>query len=207
MSRLRKPRAMRRWSSMRPLNLLCLSSRCCSGSRGVELSVDLAGEVALEGASDLTQGAALGCALGDLGTGVGVHAHAGHDGHVEGAVEASVASAVDPVAHGVPGGGRDGVDACEAGEGGFGSNSSQMAGEFLVRDADSLGQPDGLGSASDVYKRQPSAAPAGEGVDLAGGERPAGIDAEINYTQESDQRVDRRGAFVVDVVPGGDQDT
>jgi len=78
--------------------------------------VDLAGEVPLERASDLAEGASLGGALVNIGAGVGVHSHAGHDGHVECPVEPAVAATVDAVADGVAGGGGDRVDAREARE-------------------------------------------------------------------------------------------
>ena len=71
---------------MRPLNLLCMSSSRRRCDRGVELPVDLTGEVALERAADLARGAPLRGALVDVGAGLGVHAHAGDDGHVQGAV-------------------------------------------------------------------------------------------------------------------------
>src|SRR5665648_199275 len=89
---------MRRWSSMMPLNLLCLSSRgglaflgCCGA---VEVAVDLAGEVALEASTDLAEGAAFSGSALNVGAGGRVHAHAGDDGHVERAVEATVTAAV-----------------------------------------------------------------------------------------------------------------
>ncbi len=57
--------------------LLCLSSGQREGRGGVELAVDLAGEVALEAASDLFERLALGGASLDVGAGDGIHAHAG----------------------------------------------------------------------------------------------------------------------------------
>src|SRR5665648_1019251 len=88
---------MRRCSSMTPLNLLCSSSRgLVELGGGVEAPVDLAGEVALEAPTDLSEGASLGRAAFDVGAGAWVHAHAGDHGHVQCAVEASVAAAVDP---------------------------------------------------------------------------------------------------------------
>src|SRR5665647_636273 len=108
---------MRRCSSMTPLNLLCSSSRgLVELGGGVEAPVDLAGEVALEAPTDLSEGASLGRAAFDVGAGAWVHAHAGDHGHVQCAVEASVAAAVDSVADGVAGGGGDRVHAGEAGE-------------------------------------------------------------------------------------------
>ena len=88
--------------------------------------VDLAGEVALEAAADLAEGASFGGAAFDVGAGSRVHAHAGDDGHVERPVEASVTAAVDAVTDGVARGRGDGAGACEAGERGLGSDASQV---------------------------------------------------------------------------------
>jgi len=65
------------------------------------VSVDLAGEVSLEAAADVAEGASLGGAALDVGAGSCVRAYAGDDGHVEGPVEASVTAVVDVVADGV----------------------------------------------------------------------------------------------------------
>ena len=84
------------------MNLLCLSSPgelILSG--GVEAAVDVAGEVALEAATDLPEGAPFGGTALDVGAGSRVHSHAGDDGHVECSVEAPVATPVDPVPDGV----------------------------------------------------------------------------------------------------------
>jgi hypothetical protein len=103
-----------------PQNLLCLSSsRLVELGGGVKAAVDLAGEVALEASADLSEGASFGASAFDVGAGAGVHAHAGDDGHVQRAVQAPVAAAVDAVADRVAGGGRDRVHAGEAGEGGL----------------------------------------------------------------------------------------
>ena len=70
------------------------------GHRGGEGSVELAGDVALEAASDLAEGLALCGAPREVGTGLWAVAHpAGGDG-VDGAVEGSVAAAVEAVADG-----------------------------------------------------------------------------------------------------------
>src|SRR5665647_298947 len=121
---------MRRCSSMTPLNLLCLSSRgglaflgCCGA---VEVAVDLAGEVALEASTDLAEGAAFSGSALNVGAGGRVHAHAGDDGHVERAVEATVTAAVDAVSDGVAGRRRNRVHAGEAGERRFGSDAAQV---------------------------------------------------------------------------------
>ena len=83
------------------MNLLCLSSRELGPCSGVETAVDFAGEVALEAAADLSEGAAFGGAALDVGAGSRIHAHAGDDGHVEGTVETSVSTTVDAVPDGV----------------------------------------------------------------------------------------------------------
>lgn len=59
-------------------------------------------EVALQAAADLAVGAALGASSLGVGACFGVVDHAGDDGHVQGAVEASITSLVKEVAHGVP---------------------------------------------------------------------------------------------------------
>src|SRR5690625_5194970 len=118
-----------------------MSSRGCRCGSSVEMAVDLAGEVALERASDLAKGAPLGGALFDVGACVGVHAHPGDYGHVEGAVEASVATSIDSVAHGVPGRRGDWVDAGQAGERSFGADASGVR---------PRGESDGCGDWSDA---------------------------------------------------------
>src|SRR5215204_7415611 len=95
-----KPRAMRRWSSISPLNLLCLSS-WIRGLGSVELAVDLAGEVALQAAADLSWGSTLGGPSLDVAAGARVHPYASHGSHVQGAVETPISTSVDAVAHGV----------------------------------------------------------------------------------------------------------
>src|SRR5690625_4075599 len=132
---------------MMPLNLLCMSSRGCRCGSSVEMAVDLAGEVALERASDLAKGAPLGGALFDVGACVGVHAHPGDYGHVEGAVEASVATSIDSVAHGVPGRRGDWVDAGQAGERSFGADASGVR---------PRGESDGCGDWSDAGVAEPA---------------------------------------------------
>src|SRR5690606_27980739 len=106
------------------LNLLCMSSRGCRCGSSVEMAVDLAGEVALERASDLATGARRGGAAFDVGECVGGDADPGGYGHVEGAVEASVATSLDSVAHGVPGRRGDWVHAGQAGERSFAPDAS-----------------------------------------------------------------------------------
>lgn len=118
-------RAARRCSS-RPLNLPCLSSREFGPGCGVEATVDFAGEVALEAASDFAEGASFGGASFEVGTCSWVHAHARNDGHVQGPVEASVTAVVDAVPDGVARGRGDRAGAGEAGERGLGSDASQV---------------------------------------------------------------------------------
>lgn len=72
------------------------------GTRGeVEGSADLAGEVALGASADPAVGVSLGASVLDVGAGFGVAGHADHHGYVQGAVEASVATAVESVTAGV----------------------------------------------------------------------------------------------------------
>ena len=80
-----------------------LSSGAGSGDGGVEGSVDLAGEVPLEDAADLFGRASFGASLLDVGAGFRIVCHSDDCGHVQGAVQASVSAAVEPVAGGVPG--------------------------------------------------------------------------------------------------------
>src|SRR5665648_316753 len=116
--------------SLNSSNLLCLSSRGGLAFRGsggaVEVAVDLAGEVALEASTDLAEGAAFSGSALNVGAGGRVHAHAGDDGHVERAVEATVTAAVDAVSDGVAGRRRNWVHTGEAGERRFGSDAAQV---------------------------------------------------------------------------------
>ena len=85
--------------------LLCLSSGVRAsvglGVESFEGPVELAGEVALEAASDFFGRSSFCAASLDVGPGVGVVGHAGDDGHVQGTVESPVAAVVGPVAGGV----------------------------------------------------------------------------------------------------------
>lgn len=99
--------------------------KLCAGC-GVEVSVDFAGQVVFETVVDLVECASFGGTALDVGVGAGVHVHVGDDGHVEGAVEVLVSSAVDAVPDGVPGGRGDRADAGEAGESGLGSDAPQV---------------------------------------------------------------------------------
>jgi hypothetical protein len=97
----RRLRAHRSRSDL--LTLLCLSSgrRGCrrlggEGGAGVR-AVELAGDVALEAALDLTAGLALGYAVGDVVLGGRAAPHAGDGDGVDCAVQGPVAAAVEPV--------------------------------------------------------------------------------------------------------------
>jgi len=63
---------------------------------------ELAGDVAFQAAHDLLGRTAFCAAPGDVGAGRGIDAHPDQDDSVECAVEAPVASAVEPVPDGVP---------------------------------------------------------------------------------------------------------
>ena len=107
-----KSRLMPLWMSS------CTSARWGLGWLGDEL-VDLAGDVALQAADGFPAGLAVGDAPGEVGAGVGIPAQPGeHDG-VQGAVGASVTTAVEPATLGLAGGGLDRADAAERGEGCF----------------------------------------------------------------------------------------
>ena len=67
------------------------------------MSVDLAGDVALEVAADFCGGFALGASLLDVGLGGGVSLHAVLRDDVEDVVELAVAEAVQSVSHGLSG--------------------------------------------------------------------------------------------------------
>ena len=71
-------------------------------SRGVfEELVDAAGDVSFEAAADVAAGFAFGEASGGVGLCFGVAAEPGEGDGVQGAVELTVASAVEPVAGGL----------------------------------------------------------------------------------------------------------
>jgi hypothetical protein len=78
------------------LTLLCLSS----GHGGVECSVELAGDVALEAAADLAWGLAFGGAAVDVGAGSGAVADPGQGDGVDDAVECPVAAGSEQPADG-----------------------------------------------------------------------------------------------------------
>jgi hypothetical protein len=80
---------------------------------------DLAGDVAFEAADGLELGLAFGLLALDVGAGGGVPGDAAQRDDVDRAVELSVAAAVQSVADGVAGGGRDRRGAGVSGEAGF----------------------------------------------------------------------------------------
>src|SRR5699024_8516162 len=86
------------------------------GVGNCECSEDLAADVALEAASDLSGCLALALAPLDVGAGGRIGAHPGeHDG-VQRAVQPSVSTAVEAMPRGVTRGGRDRADSCDHGE-------------------------------------------------------------------------------------------
>src|SRR5664280_2734035 len=106
--------------------LLCSSSRgrkivraVPTGGGGVELVVDLAGEVALEAAQDLLGGLAFGEPALHVGLGRLVVAQSGDHGPMQGGIGLPVAAAVEPVPGGLARGGRDRVGAAQRGETGL----------------------------------------------------------------------------------------
>ena len=101
------------------LTLLCLSRAHGRIHRPGELSVELAGDVALEAAADFRWGLSLGGAPGDVGAGAGAAAHPDQRDGVDGAVQRPVAAAVEPVPDGLAAAGRERAGAAQRGEGGF----------------------------------------------------------------------------------------
>src|SRR5699024_5831568 len=81
--------------------LLCLSSRGCRPVESFEYPIDPAGKVALEAASDLFCRAPLSSPSVNVGARLRVVSHSGDRGHVERAIESSVASAIQSMTCGV----------------------------------------------------------------------------------------------------------
>src|SRR5690625_317092 len=81
--------------------LLCLSSHSCRPVESFEEPIDPAGEVALETASDLFRRAPFSSPSVNVDARLRVVNHSGDRGHVERAIESSVASAIQAVACGV----------------------------------------------------------------------------------------------------------
>src|SRR5215218_1505906 len=88
---------------------------------GFEESVELAGDVADQAASDLAVGLALSPSPLGIGAGGRVIAQPGQDDQVEGLVELAVAGAIQPHPDRLAAGGWDGRGATQHGEGGVAS--------------------------------------------------------------------------------------
>src|SRR5699024_3434929 len=99
--------------------LLCLSSRGRRRVERLESSIDPTGEVALEAASDLFHRAAFSSSSIHVGARFWIMDHPGNRGHVERAIEPSIASAIQPVASRVSRRCRDGTHAGQRREGSF----------------------------------------------------------------------------------------
>src|SRR5215216_2899531 len=108
------------WSCWR--TLLCW----VKGWVGLQESVELAGNIADQTASDFPVGPALGAAPLGVGTGRRVIAQPGQDDQVQGLVELTVPRAIQPHAHRLAAGGRDGRGPAEHGEGGIGAAAAGM---------------------------------------------------------------------------------
>lgn len=93
-----------------------------------EKGVDLAGELAFEGAEGFGLAVAARALPVEVGAGLGVDAGLGDRDAVEGCVELTVAAALEPVAVSCPGGGGDGGDAGVHGERGFGAEPGDVGG-------------------------------------------------------------------------------
>src|SRR5215204_552405 len=99
------------------LTLLCWSKRW----GGFEESVELAGEVADQAASDLAVGLALSPSPLGVAAGGRVVSQPGQDDEVQRLVELAVPEAIQPDWHGLAAGGGDGCDSAQHGEGGVAS--------------------------------------------------------------------------------------
>src|SRR6476469_347086 len=123
------------------LTLVCVSSYhrvgggCHAGGEGPE---ELARDVALETAFDLTDRLAFGSASGDIGLGSGAVAHSDRSDRVDGTVEGAIAAAVEAVAHGAPAAGR-----YRAGSGEGGKRGVVAAAAGVRERHDGLGGGDG----------------------------------------------------------------
>src|SRR5918994_6067064 len=84
-----------------------------------EESVELAGDVADQAASDFAVGLALSPPPLGISTGRWVIAQPGQDDQVQGLVELAIPRTVEPNPHGLAAGGRDGGSAAQHGEGGI----------------------------------------------------------------------------------------
>jgi hypothetical protein len=102
-----------------PWMLSCLSIPDRTTRRrelGTQARVDLPSHVALEAADDLELGEAIGGAAGHVAASALVGAETADDDHVQGAVGAAVAAAVESMALGLPGGGGQRRGPAEHGE-------------------------------------------------------------------------------------------
>jgi hypothetical protein len=106
-----RPHRLLRWSFWR--TLLCWVKAWV----GLEESVELAGDVADQAASDLAVGLSLGAAPLGVGAGGWVVAQPGQDDQVQGLVELTIPGPVEPHAHRLAAGGRDGGGTAQHGEG------------------------------------------------------------------------------------------
>jgi len=88
--------------------------------------VDLAGDVALEAAHDLSGGLALAGAPGYVGLGARVGGHPGEDDPPEDGVGLAVPAAVEAVAALLAGGGVDWADAAQRGEARLGAHPGRV---------------------------------------------------------------------------------
>src|SRR5437667_8202169 len=95
-----------------------------SGGFGFELAEELAGDVALETASELAGAFAFRGPSLDVCLGLRVLAHADHHDGVEGTVELAVTGAVQAVTHDCSRGRLDRCHTGEFGEGRFGTHST-----------------------------------------------------------------------------------
>src|SRR6266508_592714 len=94
--------------------------------RVLEEPVEAAGEVAFEAAVCFSAGLSLLDSSFDVGDRGWVPAASVDEDHVDCAVEAAVAAAVEAVPDGLAGGGRDRRDAGEAGERGFVGDAARV---------------------------------------------------------------------------------
>ena len=114
------PRRLLWWSF--PWTLLCWSKR----GLGFEESVELAGDVADQAASDFAVGLALSAASLGVGAGCWVIAQPGQHDQVQGLVELAVAGTVEANPDGLSGGRGDGGGAAQHGEGSICAAAARM---------------------------------------------------------------------------------
>src|SRR5947209_18091225 len=110
--------------SCEPVGAGLCAGRGVWGHRGGQGAEELAGDVSLEAASDLTLGLAFSATAGHVGLGGGVAAHSGARDGVEGFVQRPVSPAIKPVAGGLTAGCLKGAGAGECGERGVVATAS-----------------------------------------------------------------------------------